>query len=1013
MAGLEHADSKSAARSTASSRRRGMLALGAFLLVYASWQAFRWISADQALIGDLAFIPVNGAGIYTAWRASQRCRGVPRLRQAWLLVAVAVSSYLAGDLVQLLYELGLSQKPYPSVADGLYLSFYPILLVGLLRFPAARKIGQRVGELMLDIAIVGIGGSAVVVYVVLGPTAVASSSDALQTVFSIAYPVGDVIVLVGLASVLLRGGLAASQRALWLLAGGLVVFVSADLVYGYIVLHGSYTGGDTVDVLWMAALALFAVAPTLQARVQVESPGEAAPASAQAAEAPQPRGRLSWLPYGATAIGFGMFAVAERNEAVFPQKTLAIVAIVLAALVAIRQLLAQRRVLAVQAQLREARDELSALATTDALTALPNHRSIVDVIDVELVRARRQNRPFAVLFLDVDHFKALNDSHGHLAGDNALRVLGELMRGCLREIDAVGRWGGEEFVAVLSESDTPDAIATAERIRVAIAEHGFEPGSHKLTCSIGVASYPEDATERSQLVELADTAMYAAKRRGRNCTVWASDPNASQSIDEAPTGVATATASTAGLLVEAENRAQHLADHDILTGLYNRGRLTEELDRQLRYAARYARPGAALLVDIDNFKLVNDSYGQAEGDRLLKLAAELIGSRLGSTDVAGRLGGDEFVVILAETGESEAVLAADQIRGLLHDRHNGPSVQSSVGICMFGPGDELTPDDVMIGADIALYEAKEHGGDRTEVYRGQAGASLTWVDRIWTALGEGRFVLYGQPIIDLRTNELVRQELLIRMISEDGDVIPPDAFLPAAERFGLVTAIDRWVTDQALAMAAGGEPVSFNLSGNSMGDPQILTSVRKAIADGLDPESVVFEVTETAAMTNLDGARRFAATLAGLGCNLALDDFGTGFGSFTYLKHLPARYLKIDMEFVRDLVNNKTDQQVVQAICAIAHSLGKQTIAEGVETAQSLRALLSYGVDFAQGYYIGRPKRISPPTDLERKLRAVSLRRLGRHVGAGVPAGASAGAAGHAHGHENGAPSRRPEIAAS
>jgi diguanylate cyclase (GGDEF)-like protein len=983
MADLEHADSvSSAARGTDPSLRRGMLALGAFLLLYASWQAFRWTAANRALIGELAFIPVNGAAVYTAWRASRRCRGSRRLRQAWLLVAIAVASYLAGDLIQIVYEASSGQTPYPSIADGFFVAFYPILLLGLLRFPTARRIGERAAELALDISIVAIGGGAVVIYVVLGPNAVANSNDVLQTMLSIAAPVGDVILLVGLASVLLRGGLAASRGALRLIAVGLIAFVSADLVYGYIVLHGVYTGGDSVDILWIAALALFAVAPTFQRPVEADDRRDA-PEHALA------RGRLISLPYGAVVVGFGMFAVAERNQPLFPQQTLAMVAIALAALVAIRQLLAQRRLLAVQEELQEAHDELAALATTDALTGLANHRSIVDIIDVELVRARRQKRPFALLFLDVDHFKQLNDSFGHLAGDEALRELGALMRRCLREIDTVGRWGGEEFVAVLPETDSPEAVATAERIRADVEGHR---SSHGFTCSIGVASYPEDATERSKLVELADTAMYAAKRHGRNCTVAAGDPTGSRASDVAPGAVATGATAAAGRLVETESRAHYLADHDILTGLYNRERLTEELDRQLRYAARYARAGAVLLIDIDNFKLVNDSYGHTEGDRLLKVVAELIGSRLGSTDVVARLGSDEFAGILAETSEHDAIVAANQIRGLLHDRQNGPGVQSSVGICMFGPGDELTPEDVMIGADIALYEAKEHGGDRTVVY--QAGAALTWVDRIWTALAENRFVLYGQPIIDLRTNALARQELLIRMISEDGDVIPPDTFLPAAERFGLVTAIDRWVTEEALRMAAGGEPVSFNLSGSSIGDAEILASVREAISDGLDPASVVFEVTETAAMTNLDGARRFAATLTGMGCGLALDDFGTGFGSFTYLKQLPARYLKIDMEFVRDLVNNKTDQQVVEAICGVAHSLGKQTIAEGVENAQALRTLLSYGVDFAQGYYIGRPKRISPPTSLERQRRAVALQRLPGHRVARAPAHLSATAAG-------------------
>ena len=191
-----------------------------------------------------------------------------------------------------------------------------------------------------------------------------------------------------------------------------------------------------------------------------------------------------------------------------------------------------------------------------------------------------------------------------------------------------------------------------------------------------------------------------------------------------------------------------------------------------------------LLIDVDNFKLVNDSSGHSEGDRLLRTVAEMIQSAIGTGDIASRLGSDEFAVILARRVRARRSRGVNQIRRRLHDHLHEATVHSSVGVCMFGHGAKLSPDEVMIGADIALYEAKEQGGDRTEVYRGQGGTVLTWVDRIWTALAENRFVLYGQPIVELGSGQVVRKELLIRMISDDGDVIPPDAFLPTAERFG-------------------------------------------------------------------------------------------------------------------------------------------------------------------------------------------------------------------------------------
>jgi EAL domain-containing protein (putative c-di-GMP-specific phosphodiesterase class I) len=199
------------------------------------------------------------------------------------------------------------------------------------------------------------------------------------------------------------------------------------------------------------------------------------------------------------------------------------------------------------------------------------------------------------------------------------------------------------------------------------------------------------------------------------------------------------------------------------------------------------------------------------------------------------------------------------------------------------------------------------------------------------------------------------------MISETGEVIAPGAFLPTAERFGLINEIDRWVTREGLSYAAAGRRVSINLSAQSIGDHRILDTLRAAVGNGVVPGDVMFEITETAAMHNMEDARLFAQAIIDLGCEVALDDFGTGFGSFTYLKHLPARYLKIDMEFVREMVFNETDREVVDSITKVAHSLGKLTIAEGVEDAATLQALRQYGVDRAQGFFIGRPRQLSPP----------------------------------------------------
>jgi hypothetical protein len=247
----------------ASSRLRGgwprmAAAVGGLLLVYAGWQLFRWPAGHRELIGDVFFYPVDVAAIGAAVAASRRCADRPRLRSAWRLLALAFASYLAGDVTWTVYEL-VGSKPYPSVADAFYLLFYPLMLWGLLRLSAGRLGFSERLRLGLDLAVVAIGGSAVVIYVVLGPTVVQSGPDVLETAISIAYPVGDMVLLVGLGWVPLYRS-AASARALRFMAAGLLFFVTADLVYGYITLHSTYQGGDPVDSLWMVSIALFAVA---------------------------------------------------------------------------------------------------------------------------------------------------------------------------------------------------------------------------------------------------------------------------------------------------------------------------------------------------------------------------------------------------------------------------------------------------------------------------------------------------------------------------------------------------------------------------------------------------------------------------------------------------------------------------------------------------------------------------------------------------------------------------------
>ena len=412
-----------------------------------------------------------------------------------------------------------------------------------------------------------------------------------------------------------------------------------------------------------------------------------------------------------------------------------------------------------------------------------------------------------------------------------------------------------------------------------------------------------------------------------------------------------------------KDQLRHQADHDSLTGLHNRRRFAQEVSDQLSYAQRYSRPGVLLLMDLDSFKFVNDSYGHPVGDKLLCDVAAILAATVRETDVVARIGGDEFAVLLREASEKEGVEVAKGLVEAIRAKSE-PTVGASVGIAPFDGAGERTPDELLVAADVALYEAKEGGGGDAVVYAGQNGKALTWVERIRTAIDEGRLIVYTQPIVDVTTGREAREELLVRMVDPRGDTIPPTSFLPAAERFGLIHEIDLLVLSKGIELARRGRSVAINVSALSLADRRYLATLKKAIASGLEPKRFNFEITETAAVANMEDAQGFARQIRELGCSLALDDFGTGFSSFTYLKHIPTQYLKIDIEFIHELKRNPADQQLVEAIVSIAHGLGQKTVAEGVEDEETLQMVRKLGVDYAQGFHVGRP---SPPPEAKPK----------------------------------------------
>ena len=465
--------------------------MGALLLFYAGWQLFRWPDVDRRLIGDVFFYPVGLAAGCAAVGASRRCAGRPQLRSAWRLLAVASMVYLAGDVAQTVYELQ-GPLPFPSVADSLYLSFYPLMLWGLLRFPAGRRDrGARV-RLMLDLAVVAIAGAMVVTDVVLGPTLRQGGPDALANGVSIAYPVGDMILLVGVGSVLLRRTAASSARALQFVVAGMLFFVAADLVYGYVQLHSTYQGGDPVDSLWMIAIALFAVAGAAQT-----SP------DSRAVLADGEQRTASWAPYIAVAVGFGLLVIDHRDL------SLVIAGALLVTLVCVRQFLAQHDLLRLQ---RLASYE----SLHDALTGLPNRRWLIDDLRAALATSRHHS-PRALAMFDLDGFKTYNDTFGHLAGDQLLARVGHRLLELVAPHGRAYRLGGDEFCVMLSAASvSPEQIMADAAQALSEIGTGFSIGA-----SYGMVTIPNEANDVSAALHIADTRMYATKNGRRAATIIA------------------------------------------------------------------------------------------------------------------------------------------------------------------------------------------------------------------------------------------------------------------------------------------------------------------------------------------------------------------------------------------------------------------------------------------------------------------------------------------------------------
>jgi len=428
---------------------------------------------------------------------------------------------------------------------------------------------------------------------------------------------------------------------------------------------------------------------------------------------------------------------------------------------------------------------------------------------------------------------------------------------------------------------------------------------------------------------------------------------------------------------EATSLLSYQAQHDALTGLVNRREFEQRLERALVRACEHDTQHVFCYMDLDQFKIVNDTCGHSAGDELLRQITLILSSRVRERDTLARLGGDEFGLLLEKCTIADAYSIAEEMRQMVCDfryTHQDKvfTIGASIGMVPIDRN-TLSMEYIMSAADAACYTAKENGRNRIHLFQMEDGDMIKrsnemhWPSRIALALEEERFCLYCQPILPLDDGSEGRRyfEVLLRKVSTDGQLIPPMAFIPAAERFQMMNSIDRWVIRRTLAtyrrLLDGGYAnydcvFSINLSGTSLGDKTLIDFITEQFdRNRIPPHGICFEITETSAIVNLTNTVVLMNSLNNIGCRFMLDDFGSGMSSFTYLKNLPVDFLKIDGTFVKDIATNPIDRAMVESIHGIASAMNIKTIAEYVEGADALEILKSIGVHYGQGFYLDKP----------------------------------------------------------
>jgi len=624
-------------------------------------------------------------------------------------------------------------------------------------------------------------------------------------------------------------------------------------------------------------------------------------------------------------------------------------------------------------KLEQALNFINELAIRDELTGSHNRRHLIKLIEGEKDLVGQGQAPFSLCLLDIDHFKRINDTYGHSAGDAVLRQFAHCVQHMLRDTDAFGRYGGEEFLLMLPRTTQEEAQGFAENVRRRVSQLVFAEIAPELavTVSIGVAEFRRGESI-GQTVARADEALYQAKSGGRDRVV-----GYGQKCDALPEQAAAASQPAAMPVPDAHGTELFDATQvDELTGALSRRVLRDRLGHAMARALRNERMVGLMLLNVNKFKEVNEALGFEAGDAILVQTARHVRSCVRESDTIVRWGGDEFIVILEDVRCSSDT---QQVAEKILDRFALPLavgerecfVSLSIGIALF-PAPSCDMDDLLQRADIAMTRAKSWGENNVQVYASDAALPpserLILKNHLREALGGNQLLLEYQPQIDLATGRINGVEALIRWAHPEYGRIEPGRFISLAEETGLIVPIGEWVLRTACAQNvawrdAGLPPVktAVNLSVRQLKHPGLVERILAVIEEtGVDPRCLDLEITEGILIDNMSLNQTGLSILRQAGVQISIDDFGTGYSSLSYLTELPADILKMDRSFVVRLgqAGNERQYALAESIIGMAHRLQLKVIAEAVETAEQLADLKAMGCDAAQGYYFDRP--VSP-----------------------------------------------------